>query len=71
MRFALVNAILFMVVMAYIFSAIDFLRAQNKGDSFIRSFDRALIKGGCLFLLGSGTSFVVVVYDNLPVYNYA
>ena len=71
MEFTLINAILFSVVVAYVLSAWDFMRAQKKGASFIASFDRALIRGGCLFLLSSGMAFAVTLYGSLPVYNYA
>jgi hypothetical protein len=65
METSLVNAILIMFILAYVFSALIFMAKQKQGASFIASFDKAIVRGGCFFLLGSGLSFVVMMHGNL------
>ena len=66
METSLINASLTMFVLAYIFSACIFMVKQKQGDSFITSFDKAIVRGGCFFVFGSGLSFVVMMSGNLP-----
>jgi len=67
MKFSLViNAILTMFVLSYVFSACTFMVKQKLGASFIDSFDKAIVKGAWFFALGSGLSFITVMYGNFP-----
>lgn len=61
-----VNVILTVFVLSYIFSACTFMVKQKLGASFIESFDKAILKGAWLFALGSGLSFITVIYGNFP-----
>lgn len=69
METSLVNAILIMFILSYVFSASIFMAKQKQGASFIASFDKAIVRGGCFFLLGSGLSFAAMMYGIfLPVF---
>jgi hypothetical protein len=61
-----VDAILTMFVLAYVFSAWIFMMKQKQGASFITSFDKAMVRGGCFFIFGSGLSLVAIVSNNFP-----
>lgn len=61
-----VNAILTVFVLSYVFAAWTFLMKQKQEASFITSFDKAIVRGGCFFVLGSGLSFIAVAYGNFP-----
>lgn len=62
----LVNVILTMFVLSYVFSAWTFMAKQKLGASFITSFDKAIVRGAWFFALGSGLSFITVVYSTVP-----
>ena len=66
MKAPFIDVILTTFVLAYVFSAWIFMMRQKQGDTFITSFDKAVVRGGCFFILGSGLSFVLMVYGNLP-----
>ena len=61
-----VNAILTVFVLSYVVSACTFMVKQKLGASFIESFDKAIVRGAWLFALGSGLSFITVMYGNAP-----
>lgn len=62
----LVNVILTTFVLSYIVSACTFMVKQKLGASFIESFDKAFVRGAWLFALGSGLSFITIMYGNFP-----
>jgi hypothetical protein len=62
----IVNTILIMFVLANVYSALVFTTKQKLGASFIESFDKAIVKGAWFFVLGSGLSFITVMYGNVP-----
>lgn len=66
MKTSYMDAILTMFVLAYIFSAWVFMIKQKQGASFVTSFDKAIVRGGCFFVLGSGLSFALMMYGNFP-----
>ena len=59
------NAILTVFVLANIFAGWTFMSKQKQGYSFITSFDKASVGGGCFFALGSGIYFIVDLSGNL------
>ena len=61
----IVNAILTIFVLSYLFSAFTFMVKQRLGASFIESFDKAIVRGAWFFALGSGMSFITVMYGNV------
>jgi hypothetical protein len=64
MKTSLVNAVLAMFVMAYFYAAWIFMMQQKHCIPFIASFDKSIVRGGCFFVLGSGLSFITIVYGN-------
>jgi hypothetical protein len=62
----LVNAILIVFILTYVYSAFTFMMKQKLGDSFIASFDKAMVSGGCFFVLGSGLTCLSIMYGNFP-----
>lgn len=69
MNTSLVHAILTMFVMAYVYAAWIFLLQQRRGESFIASCDKAMVRGGLFFAAGSVLSFIAVTYGNFaPVF---
>ena len=65
----LINVILTVFVLSYIFSALTFMAKQKLGTSFIDSFDNAIVRGAWFFALGSGMSFITVMFgDFTPMY---
>jgi len=64
MKSSLLDAILTVFVIAYVFFGLIFMGNQKHGASFIVSFDKAIVKGGCFFALGSGLSLVAIEYGN-------
>ncbi len=61
-----VDAVLSVFVLSYVFSGLTFVAKQKQGASFITSFDQAIARGSWFFALGSGLSFVTLMYGNLP-----
>lgn len=61
-----IDAILTIFVLSYVFSAWTFMVKQKLGASFTESFDRAIVRGAWFFAFGSGLSFVTVMYGNIP-----
>jgi len=62
----IVNAILTVLVLTYFYSAWTFMVKQKLGESFITSFDNAIVRGAWFFALGSGMSFITVMYGIVP-----
>ena len=50
-----------MLIFAYALMCMIFLFSQNKGKNFVDSFDKALLWGGCLFLIGYSLDTVAFV----------
>ena len=61
----IINTVLSIFVLAYIFSAMTFLIKQKQGTSFTASFDQAIARGGYFFIAGSSLAFVAIMVSNL------
>ena len=64
MNISFINAVLTVFILAYVYSAVVFMSKQKRGADFTASFDKAIVRGGCFFLIGSGLSFVVMMSGN-------
>ena len=64
MNTSLVSAILIVFILAYLFTAFNFMMKQKQGASFVASFDEAIQRGAVLFILGSGLTFITLMSDN-------
>jgi hypothetical protein len=54
MNSTLIETVMVLIVLAYIFMAGIFFVNQQQGQSFIASFDKALAWGSMVFLIGCG-----------------
>ena len=64
MKTSLIDVVLIVFILSYVFSALIFMVKQKNGASFIVSFDKAIVRGGCFFVFGSGLSLVAIMYGN-------
>jgi hypothetical protein len=49
------------LILAYVFMGGVFIVSQKQGKTFVESFDKAFIWGGCLFVAGYGLDTVAYV----------
>jgi hypothetical protein len=56
-----VETFMALLILAYVFMGVAFIAHQKQGKSFLDSFDKAFIWGGCLFVIGYGIDIVAYV----------
>jgi hypothetical protein len=57
----LVETFMTVLILAYVFMGGVFIFSQKQGHTFVESFDKAFIWGGCSFIAGYGLNTVAYV----------
>ena len=57
----LIQTFMAALILAYVFMGGVFVVSQKQGKTFVASFDKAIVWGGCLFVVFCGLNTVVYV----------